>query len=180
MECVNAVFSLKIILQCRCEHGIDSFAIFVDLIKAHDSVRHDIASAALVKMGPPPMYVEWLETLCGDFNVVLKLAKKEINIRHGCGVRQGDNLAPTLFKLVLQLVAEDILRTFRENRIDMLEIMCNKDPTGVLKLHKYSYLQSMITKIISLFTHVDDGAATFNNREDSIKGCNTICNMMAK
>ena len=47
-------------------------------------------------------------------------------------MRKGDNLALTLFILLLQLVAEDILRKFRENRIDILEVMYNSKPKGVL------------------------------------------------
>ena len=85
-----------------------------------------------------------------------------------------------MFTLVLQLVVEEILRTFRENRVDVPEVMCNKGPKGVLKLHKSSDLQRIITKLISSFTRVDDGGATFNNREDTIKGCSMICNAMAK
>ena len=38
----------------------------------------------------------------------------------------------------------------------------------------------MMTEIISLFTHIDDGAVMFKNRDDAIKGCNMICNIMAK
>ena len=139
MGCADAVFSLKIMLKSRREHGIDSFAAFSDLVKAHDIVRHDVTLAALVNMGAPPKHVEWVEKLHGDFNVVLKLAKEEINM-HGCVVRQGDNIAPK----VLQLVAEDVLRTFIENRIEMQEAMCNEGPKGVLKLRKSRDLHDMI------------------------------------
>ena len=71
--------------------------VFVDLVEAHDSVRYDIISASLRKIGAPLKYMQWVEKLCGDFNAILKLGKEEISIRYGCGVRQGDNLAPTLF-----------------------------------------------------------------------------------
>ena len=53
MVCANAVLSLKSALKSKREHGIDSFAVFVDLVKACDSMRHDVASDALVKMGAP-------------------------------------------------------------------------------------------------------------------------------
>ena len=35
--------------------------------------------------------VELAEKLHGDFDAVLNLAKEEIVIKHGCGVRTGDN-----------------------------------------------------------------------------------------
>ena len=58
MGCADTVISLKSMLQSRREHGTHSFAVFVDLVKAHDIVRHDVASDSLVKMGTPPMRVE--------------------------------------------------------------------------------------------------------------------------
>ena len=79
---------------------------------------------------------------------------------------------------VLQLVVEDALRSFVENRIEMPEAMCNEGPKGVLKLHESSDLHDVITKMISLLTHVDDGAAMFNDREDAVKGCKAICDVM--
>ena len=82
-------------------------------------------------MVSPPKHVEWVEKFHGDFNVALKLAKEDINIRCGCGVRQEDNLAPASLTLVPQLVVEDVLRTFIENRIEMQEAMCNEGPGGL-------------------------------------------------
>ena len=52
--CADAVLSLKSMLQSRREHGTDSSAVFKELVKAHDSLREDVVSAALVNMGTPP------------------------------------------------------------------------------------------------------------------------------
>ena len=55
----------------------------------------------------------------------------------------------------------------------MLKVMYNSEPKGVLKLHNSRDTQSINSKRIGLFTHVDDGAAIFNNRDDTIRGeCN--------
>jgi len=38
-------------------HGIDSHVLFVDLIKAFDTVNHDLLFALLGKYGAPPLLV---------------------------------------------------------------------------------------------------------------------------
>ena len=35
--CVDGIFSLKVALQKRREHGLDSWLLFIDLIKAFDT-----------------------------------------------------------------------------------------------------------------------------------------------
>ena len=36
--CTDAVFALKVMLQKRKEHGLDTHIVFIDLVKAFDSV----------------------------------------------------------------------------------------------------------------------------------------------
>ena len=75
--------------------------IFDYLEKECDSVRHGIMSVVLLKIVEPLKHIEWVEKLHGDFNIVLNLSKEDIIIKYGCRVRQGDNLAPTLFIIML-------------------------------------------------------------------------------
>ena len=88
----------------------------------------------------------------------------------GHGIREGDNLAPTLLILVLQLVAEDILRFFEENDVEMSKTLCNEESIGVLKRHHASDRGKMTDKVVNLLTRVDDSAMIFNNRRDTTKG----------
>ena len=85
--CAEAVFSLKSILQARREIGVDIYTIFIVLVKAYNSVKHDIILLALRKMGAPKKYVKWIEKLYGNFDVILKIGREEVCIRYGCGVR---------------------------------------------------------------------------------------------
>ena len=128
--CAEAVFSLKSILQARREMGVDTHAIFVDLVKACDSVKHDVISLALRRMGAPEKYVKWVEKLCGDFEVILKIGREEVCIRYGCGVRQGDNLAPTSLIIVMQLVAEDIIKQLKAEKVEIPKVRCNSNGGG--------------------------------------------------
>mmetsp|Transcript_2199 Transcript_2199/g.3496 ORF Transcript_2199/g.3496 Transcript_2199/m.3496 type:complete len:103 (-) Transcript_2199:88-396(-) len=40
--CLDASFSLKLALQTRKKFGLDSWVVFVDLVKAFDTVNRDI------------------------------------------------------------------------------------------------------------------------------------------
>ena len=97
----EVVFLLKSILQARREMGVDTYTMFIDLIKVYDSVKHDIILLALRKMGAPEKYMKWIEKLYGDFDVILKIGREEVCIRYGCRVCQGNNLVPILFIVIM-------------------------------------------------------------------------------
>ena len=75
-------------------------------MKAQDSIKHKVTSLALNKMGALEKHTNWVEKLCRDFEAVLSISSEEISFKHGCGVRQGDNLAPMLFVMFMQLVCQ--------------------------------------------------------------------------
>jgi len=97
----EVVFLLKSILQARRDMGVDTYTIFIDLVKAHDSMKHDIILLALRKMGAPEKYMKWIEKLYGNFDIILKIGREEVCIRYSYGVYQGDNLAPILFIVIM-------------------------------------------------------------------------------
>ena len=57
-------------------------------------------------MGARDKHVKWVEKLHGDFEAFLKIGREEKSIKNGYGVKQGDNLAPTLFAIVMQLITD--------------------------------------------------------------------------
>ena len=52
--CSDGSFSLRQALKRRREHGLESWVLFVDLVKAFDSVPRDVLWAVLAKFGIPP------------------------------------------------------------------------------------------------------------------------------
>ena len=110
---------------------------FVDLVKAYDSVKHDIITARLDKMGAPKKFITRVENPYENCNINLKIRKEEVIIEHGYGVKQGDNLAPTLFVIDMQLAVEDILLNFKLNNLDLTRMKCEIESSGTLKVqHK--------------------------------------------
>ena len=109
--------------------GLDTFTIFINLVKGYDSVKHDIISTQ--KDGSSEKYIQWIEKLYSDFNIVLKIRKKEVRIRHGYGVQKKDNLAPVLFITVIQLIVEDIIIYIKKANVDTPEIKCTSNGSRV-------------------------------------------------
>ena len=66
--------------------------LFVDIVKQCDSVKHDVMTASLEKMGTSKKFITWVEKLCKNCNVNLKIGKEEISIKHVCGVKKATAL----------------------------------------------------------------------------------------
>ena len=71
--CQDAVFCLKNFLQERRDKNKDSWCLFLDLVKAYDTIRHDIIHTALEKFGCPTHLNHLISRLYKEFKVVLKL-----------------------------------------------------------------------------------------------------------
>jgi len=104
--CPEGSFSLKSLLQLRKEHNMNSWVVFVDLIKAFDSIHHGLMFKLLEKFGVPVRPLNVIKKLYRDFKIEIKVGKEKTLIDYSTGVKQGDNLAPILFIIVMQFLAE--------------------------------------------------------------------------
>ena len=177
--CQNGLFCLKSLLQTRREHEMDTYCVFIDLVKAYDSVQHEIIMLTLQKMGVPPKLCGTIKKLYSDFHVLLKVGKEERKIEMGCGVRQGDNLAPTLFILVMQVVSQVIQDEFDKNNIDSPVFHHNHNVSGPIRLHKQK-TESSETDRLSQLLYVDDGALIFTNKSDTCIGIQIVIDIMCQ
>jgi hypothetical protein len=73
--------------------------MFVDLVKAFDTVNHDLIFKLLLKFGIP---VELMD-------VIKWIGKETLDIEYITGVHQGDNVVPVLF-LFLMLADSSTLK----------------------------------------------------------------------
>ena len=108
-----------------------------------------------------------------DLNVILKIGKEKAVIPYGCGVRQGDTLAPTLFIMVIQLATELAITRMKEAGINIVEVEHNGNRKGTIRKHKRRDACDHTTEINS-FLYIDDGAFIFNSREETTIGTNII------
>ena len=67
-------------------------------------------------------------------------------IKYRYGMRQGDNLVPILFIIVMQLIAEDIIKELILARISLPKMLCSPNGQGMLKLHRESDFSALVKK----------------------------------
>jgi len=100
--CRDGIFSLKLALQKRREHGLDTWAVFVDLIKAFDSVPRESLYRVLDKFGVPPKMKRIIINLHSDLIVKIQAGDSDVEIGSTGGVKQGCTMAPILFLIYMQ------------------------------------------------------------------------------
>ena len=99
----------KMALLKRREHRLGSWVLFVDLVKAFDSVDRSLLLAILGKFGVPDHLVCLIGALhTTDVRVKLQVGSVAAFIDSTVGVKQGDNMAPILFLFVIQSAMETL------------------------------------------------------------------------
>eukprot|EP00978_Attheya_sp_CCMP212_P005525 scaffold12430_cov41-Attheya_sp.AAC.1 len=92
--CTDALFAIKNALQMRKQHGQDTWAVFVDLVKAFDTADHKLLFAILKKYGIPDTLITVIEKMYTDAIVVFKTGTETREVPYKVGVKQGDSMAP--------------------------------------------------------------------------------------
>jgi hypothetical protein len=59
--CRDGLFTLKSLLNARCNHDLGSYVGFVDLVKAYDTANHELLFHLLEKYAPPPYLLPQLK-----------------------------------------------------------------------------------------------------------------------
>jgi hypothetical protein len=95
--CQEAQHTIKRALLLRRQHGIPTFALFVDLVKAFDTIQHQLLFI-LQRYGLPAS----IEKLFFNCQVEFKNNNKKNSIQYTTGVQQGDNMSTILFLFVMQ------------------------------------------------------------------------------
>ena len=75
--CQDAVFFLKPILQERKDKNLDTWALFMDLIKAFDTVNHEVIMITLDKFGCPDKLQQMIARLYKYIFVEIKSGKQK-------------------------------------------------------------------------------------------------------
>ena len=116
----------------------------------------------------------------GDFNAILKVGKEEISMKHGYGVRQGDNLSPTLLIIVMQLLVEDVIKRTKIKYAPMSIIKTQLEEGLMTKLYSREELKKMKDKELNILAYFDDGSFSLNSRMYLTVGSETTCEATSK
>ena len=98
-------------MKKRREHGLESWILFIDLVKAFDRVPRELLWCVLLKFGVPPKLVQLLKALHAHVNIAFTVNDITQTIDCVIGVKQGDILGPILFTFYLAA----IMITWRAN-----------------------------------------------------------------
>ena len=163
--CQEAQHTIKRALLLRRQHGLESYAIFVDLVKAFDTVNHQLLCQILSKYGLPPL-VEIVRKLYNNCTVKRKVRSRFTEIEYTTGVHQGDNMSSVLFLFVMQAFLETL--QLQTPSIQFAHFPSNKNKN--LKSQKGRLLSQSSKAKGSPFTfnssfYVDDSFFLFQTRQ---------------
>jgi len=174
--CSDGIFALKMALLKRREHGLGSWVLFVDLIKAFDSVDRSLLLAILGKFGVPDHLVCLIGALHTDVRVKLQVGSVAAFIDSTVGVKQGDNMAPILFLFVIQAAMETLQPLYAQHGIHALRYHTLRD--GVTCGRPVDAEGEAFDFWVSLYA--DDAGMVFESREHMQLGARLLKGHLAR
>jgi len=165
--CQEALHTIRNILITRRLHGKETYVLFVDLVKAFDTVIHQALFTILTKYGIPQNLITVIKKMYHTVKLSFTKGKEKRFIDYTKGVFQGDNASPVLF-LYIMLAATD---TFKNNHTHHNAPIYNyfPDDKNPSKQHGRLVRQPTTSKGTTLsvdhILYVDDGAFISTTRE---------------
>ena len=95
--CADCTMSLKIVLQNLSAVGQETFVLFVDLVKAFDSVNRDMLWQILAKFGVPESLIGVIREMYTDVQIKCDVNGVVFTFALKSGVKQGDNLVVAIY-----------------------------------------------------------------------------------
>ena len=167
--CSDAATALKCALQKLKAANRHAFVLFVDLVKAFDSVNRTMLWTLLAKFGLPKTLIDVIKKLYKDVVISISTDGEVISFDSLSGVKQGDNLAPVLFLFVIQAVADRIDQTW-DNTVEKPIFASSKR----WRLTQREDAKKCLTEFsFSRLFYADDGSMIFTSRKDLILGTRT-------
>jgi hypothetical protein len=179
LGCKDGLFTLKTLINTHKNHHLPLFVTFVDLVKAYDTVNHDLLLCILEKYGAPPKFVASIRTMYTNLVVVLKIEKEIQEIKQSVGVCQGNNMAPVLFLFLMSAAAKTLEVKWREAGIAVLKVAHSSDnelESGCICGHTPRMYNSTRLTAFEIFQllYVEDSAFPFLDCNALIVGINLI------
>ncbi len=91
------ILPVKLGVTKHNQNDLDSYVLFVDPVKAFDSVDRVALDAVLEKLGVPPKLRILIMALHSNVKIEIKLGDDKGTFSNEMGVLQGGSLSPTLF-----------------------------------------------------------------------------------
>ena len=114
----------------RRYHGLGSYILFIVLVKAFESVNHEIMYREITKFGVPKSLVNIIKMRypnCSSEQTSVSKGKE--SIEYGARVLQGNNMAPTLFLFIMQATTDTFKSLLNLTKVD-------SDTANLLMIHQ--------------------------------------------
>ena len=148
LGCQDARFFLKSFAQDIRDEDQDTWVVFIDLVNSHDSMKHKSIEEKLKIFRAPDDLVSWVMKTHTNFEAEVNVGTFKSRFPCGCGYREGDNLAPMLFILVVGLAAEALDIELKKHNIQLPSVRVSTNENSVIRKHKKSDITS-----VDLFSH---------------------------
>jgi hypothetical protein len=103
---IDGIFNTTMVLQKRKQFKLGSYALFIDLVKAFDSISREALFSILRRYGVPDHFLNILIRLHKGASFTIDVNGEEIVIDSNIGVRQGSNEGPVLFLFFMLAIME--------------------------------------------------------------------------
>jgi hypothetical protein len=178
--CRDALYILRSLLQTRRKHNLPSWALFVDLEKAFDTVGHELLFALLRTYGIPEDVINVIQRLYKNVTLKLNSGSAKDTIPYSVGVKQGDAMVPVLFIVLMQAMAETLEEEWEAADINSIDLPYFKDsPKHRGHMHGQAWNTKGTPFKIDHILYVDDGMFVFDKKSDMEKGGEILRKHMA-
>ena len=144
---------------------MDTYILFLDLVKAFDKVPRDMLWLVLQKFGVPPKPINLLKALHTNLKVNFESHGVEETFLSTVGVKQGDILGPILFNFYIAA----ILISWRASTS---LIPCSFQTRQDFHLNGRNHLSNGEIILFRDSAYADDTAVAFTNRNETETGTN--------
>ena len=102
----DCIFIMNTLIEISIAHKVPLYVCFVDFRKAFNSVDHTMLWTKLIKLGISEQLLEILQSMYSTATSSVTLSTYEVTHQFPCkkGVRQGCNLSPLLFIIIIIII----------------------------------------------------------------------------
>ena len=165
--CADGIFTVKLAMKKRREHGCQTWLYFLDLVKAFDRVPRELLWDAMLKLGVPSKLVELLKLLHVEVKVQFSVDGVNVTIESIIGVKQGDILGPILFIFFMAAV---MISWRKVSNYDLCVYRSKPD----FVMHGRSWRARGTEFAVGDSAYADDTAFAFCSRRDLVQQCPLI------
>ena len=167
-------YMVRLLLHRRREHGLDTYGMFADIVKAYDSVDRHVLGVALLKLGAPPKLVRLVLAFLQGFHATVGVGAELRRFLIDMGLAQGSNISPTLFLCVIQVVIEALEANWTFGRPYFLTL-----DDGIV-LARDVRTPDGLRFVFWCSLYADDSGAFYESRADMDRGVPLLVRTFAK